>query len=125
MSLFGDIAGSLLGQGGESAIAGHLMQAINEQGGVAMLVQRFEQAGMSGVIATWVGTGPNASVAPDQLHGALGSDLVQQLAQRTGLPIEQLMPLIAQHLPGLIDRATPDGQVPAATAPAAGDQSDQ
>ena len=78
---------------------------------------------MSGVIATWVGTGPNASVAPDQLHGALGSDLVQQLAQRTGLPIEQLMPLIAQHLPGLIDRATPDGQVPAA-APAPAPEGD-
>jgi uncharacterized protein YidB (DUF937 family) len=117
MSLFGEIAGSLLGQGAESAIAGHLMQAVEQQGGVGGLVQRFEQAGAGSVISSWVGTGPNASISPEQLQSILGSDVVQQLAQRTGLPIQDLMPLIAQHLPGVIDRATPGGQVPAA-APA-------
>ena len=127
MSLFGEIAGSLLGQAGESMIAGHLTQMIEQQGGLGGLVQRFEQAGMGSVIATWVGNGPNASITPDQLHAILGSDVVQQLTQRTGLPIDQLLPLVAQHLPGVIDRATPDGQVPAAGAaqPASGDQSDQ
>ena len=115
MSLFGDIAGSLLGEGGQSVLSGHLMQVIEAQGGgIGGLVQRFEQAGLGGVVGSWVGSGPNGAVSPDQVHGALGSEMVQQLAQRTGLPVEQLLPLIAQHLPGLVDRATPAGEVPAA-----------
>ena len=123
MSLFGDIAGSLLGQGAEGGVAGHLTQVINEQaGGIGGLAQRFQQAGLGDVMQSWIGSGPNASVSPDQLHGALGSDLVQQLTQRTGLPVGQLMPLIAQFLPGLVDSATPGGQLPAGGAQGSGGQ---
>ncbi|HKM61326.1 MAG TPA: YidB family protein [Acidisphaera sp.] len=111
MSPFDEVAGSLLGQGAESAIAGHLRQVIEQQVGIAGLVQRFELSGAGGVIGSWVGVGLNAPIAPEQLQSILGSNMVQQLAQRTGLPIQQLMPLIAQHLPGVVDRATLDGQV--------------
>jgi uncharacterized protein YidB (DUF937 family) len=46
------------------------------------------------------------------LHGILGSDLVQQIAAKTGLPVEQLLPQLAQHLPQLVNHMTPDGEVP-------------
>jgi len=38
--------------------------------------------------------------------------VLQQIAGRTGLPVEKVLPLIAQHLPQLIDGMTPNGQVP-------------
>ena len=43
---------------------------------------------------------------------SLGSDLVQQIAAKTGLPVEQLLPQIAQHLPQLVDGMTPNGEAP-------------
>jgi uncharacterized protein YidB (DUF937 family) len=55
-------------------------------------------------------------VAPDAVHGILGTDLVQQISAKTGLPIAQLLPQIAQHLPGLVDGMTPNGQVPSGSA---------
>jgi hypothetical protein len=52
------------------------------------------------------------AVSPDALQGRLASDLVQQIWAKTGLPIDQLLPQIAQHLPGVVDRMTPGGQQP-------------
>jgi uncharacterized protein YidB (DUF937 family) len=114
MSLF-DTIGSLLGKSDESStsVPEALVAALGaHEGGLDGLVEKFQAAGLDNVVSSWVGTGANQTVAPDALHGILGSDLVQQIAAKTGLPVEQLLPQIAQHLPQLVDAITPDGQVP-------------
>jgi uncharacterized protein YidB (DUF937 family) len=118
MSIF-DTIGSLLGKSSDSPISmpEALVAALGSQeGGLGGLVQKFESAGLGSVISSWIGTGANQPVAPDALHGILGSDLVQQISAKTGLPIAQLLPQIAQHLPGLVDGMTPNGQVPSGSA---------
>jgi uncharacterized protein YidB (DUF937 family) len=115
MSLF-DSIGSLLGKsdGSSASVPEALVAALgSHEGGVGGLVEKFQAAGLGDVISSWVGTGANQTVAPDALNGILGSDLVQQIAAKTGLPVEQLLPQIAQHLPRLVDAITPNGQVPA------------
>jgi uncharacterized protein YidB (DUF937 family) len=115
MSIF-DTIGSLLGRTDSSSISvpEALVAALgSHEGGLGGLVQKFEAAGLGGVISSWIRTGENQAVAPDALHGILGSDLVQQISAKTGLPIDQLLPQIAQHLPGLVDGLTPDGKLPA------------
>jgi uncharacterized protein YidB (DUF937 family) len=110
-----DTIRSLLGKtdGGSTSVPGALVAALaTEEGGLGGLVQKFEAAGLGGVISSWVGTGENQAVAPDTLHGILGSDLVQQISAKTGLPIDQLLPQLAQHLPGVVDGMTPDGKLP-------------
>jgi uncharacterized protein YidB (DUF937 family) len=114
MSLF-DTIGSLLGKsdGSAASVPEALVAALgSHEGGLGGLVEKFQAAGLGSVISSWVGTGANQAVAPDALHSILGSDLVQQIAAKTGLPVEQLLPQIAQHLPQLIDAVTPNGQVP-------------
>jgi uncharacterized protein YidB (DUF937 family) len=114
MSLF-DTIGSLLGKGdgGSASVPEALLAALgNHEGGLGGLVQKFESAGLGNTIASWIGTAENQPVSPDALHNILGSDIVQQIAAKTGLPIEQLLPLIAQHLPQLIDGMTPNGELP-------------
>ena len=118
MSIF-DTIGSLLGKSDNSpmSVPEALVAALSSQdGGLGSLVQKFESAGLGGVISSWVGTGANQPVAPDALGGILGSDLVQQISAKTGLPIAQLLPQIAQHLPGLVDGMTPNGQMPSGSA---------
>ncbi len=114
MSLF-DTIGALLGKGDgtSTSVPEALVAALGSQeGGIGGLVQKFESAGLGNAISSWVGTGENQAVAPDALHGVLGSDLVQQIANKTGLPVEQLLPQIAQHLPQIVDGMTPNGQLP-------------
>jgi uncharacterized protein YidB (DUF937 family) len=114
MSLF-DTIGSLLGknEGEATSVPEALVAALGDhEGGLGGLIQKFEGAGMGDVISSWVGNDQNQAIAPDVLHNVLGSDLVQQMAAKTGLPLDQLLPQVAQHLPQLIDHATPDGQVP-------------
>jgi len=114
MSLF-DTIGSLLGKsdGAGTSVPEALVAALGSQeGGLGGIIQKFEAAGLGSTISSWVGTGENPQVAPDALHNVLGSDLVQQIAAKTGLPIDQLLPQIAQHLPQLIDGMTPNGQAP-------------
>jgi uncharacterized protein YidB (DUF937 family) len=67
-------------------------------------------------ISSWVRSGDNQPVSADALHGILGSDLVRQIAAKTGLPIEQLLPQIAEHLLQLVDGMTPNGEVPSGTS---------
>jgi len=113
MSLF-DTIGSLLGKsdGSSTTVPEALVAALGSQeGGLGGLVQKFQAAGLGDAISSWVGSGANQAVAPDALHSALGSELVQQISAKTGLPVEQLLPQIAQHLPQLIDAMTPNGQV--------------
>jgi uncharacterized protein YidB (DUF937 family) len=118
MSLF-DTIGSLLGksQDAPASVPEALVAALGSQeGGLGGLVQKFEAAGLGPVISSWIGNGDNQAVSPDALHGILGSDLVQQIAAKTGLPIEQLLPQIGQHLPQLVDGMTPNGQTPSGSS---------
>jgi uncharacterized protein YidB (DUF937 family) len=81
--------------------------------GLQSLVQRFEQGGFGDVAKTWVGTGQNRPIGPDQLHQALGADTVDELSRQTGIPHQDLLSQLAQALPMLVDRLTPDGRIPA------------
>jgi uncharacterized protein YidB (DUF937 family) len=114
MSVF-DTIGALLGKSDNSptSVPDALVAAVaSHEGGLGGLVQKFESAGLGGVISSWIGSGENQAVASDALHGILGSDLVQQISAKTGLPIDQLLPQIAQHLPEVVHGMTPDRQLP-------------
>ena len=115
MSLLDQLGGMLGGgvQGEAQSVPAALMGLLGgQEGGLAVIMQKFEDGGLGGVFRSWVGTGENQPVTPDALHNVLGSDIVQQLAAKTGLPVDQLMAQVAQHLPHVVDGVTPDGQLP-------------
>jgi uncharacterized protein YidB (DUF937 family) len=114
MSLF-DTIGALISktEGSSTSVPEALVAALcGPEGSLGSLVQKFEGAGLGQVVSSWIGTASNQAVSPDALHGVLGGDLIQQIAAKTGLPIEQLMPQIAEHLPQLVDGMTPNGEAP-------------
>lgn len=112
MSILDNIIGALGGgdKGGLAAAAMHLLGG--DSGGLGGLVQKFEQAGMGDMIKSWISTGPNPAISPQQLQAVLGSDTVQQLAQKAGLDPGALLAGLSQHLPDIIDKLTPDGAHP-------------
>ena len=115
-----------LGAGGAQVDPNQLISGVQEvfasKGGVEGLISSLRAGGLGGVVDSWVSTGTNEPVEPQQLGAALGPDTVNQLSAKTGLSIETLLPLLAAFLPMIIDHLTPDGQVPKGGA--AGGQAD-
>ena len=82
------------------------------QASLAGLVQKFEQAGLGQVVNSWVGTGANQPVSADQLGGVLGGDMVAGLARQLGLNPQDALGQLSQMLPQVVDKLTPQGQIP-------------
>lgn len=110
-------AGSVFGKAGASAPAAPPAPAAEPQEGSALrglpgLLQRFQQSGHGGTINSWIGSGTNQPITPDQLHQALGADAVGNLSRLTGLPQNQLISELARVLPDIVDKLTPQGRMP-------------
>jgi uncharacterized protein YidB (DUF937 family) len=83
-------------------------------GGLGGLLNKLQQGGLGNVANSWVGSGQNQPVAPGQLGSALGSNIIKMLAQKSGLPEEELTKQLSQVLPGIVDKLTPSGRLPTA-----------
>ncbi|HEU0244303.1 MAG TPA: YidB family protein [Candidatus Limnocylindrales bacterium] len=119
MDDLGKMLGSLggdTGAGAQPQLAGALGGLIDGQGGLEGLLGQLSSAGLGDQVASWVSTGPNQPVDPQQLAGALGPDTVNQLSAKTGLSVSSLLPMLAAFLPQIINALTPDGKVPAGGA---------
>jgi len=81
-------------------------------GGLAGLAEQFQRGGLGDAMNSWISTGPNQQVSPDQLGGVLGSDLIGEMMQRTGMGRGDLLGQLSQMLPQMVDRATPEGRIP-------------
>jgi len=82
-------------------------------GGLGALVAGFQRHGLGDVISSWISTGQNQPITPDQLGRVLGADTLSALTQQTGTHSADLLGQLSQLLPQVIDQLTPHGQVPA------------
>ena len=108
MGLFDGVLGGLVGAGMATVING----VIQDHGGVQGIVKQLESHGLGETVRSWVGTGPNQPITGDQLHAALGSDAMAQLAAKLGVTPQELATKLAQVLPEAVDKLTPGGMVP-------------
>jgi uncharacterized protein YidB (DUF937 family) len=83
-------------------------------GGLGGLLKKLEQGGLGSAADSWVGTGQNQPVSPGQLGSALGPSIIKMLAQKSGIPEEELTKQLSQVLPGIVDKLTPSGRLPTA-----------
>jgi len=108
MGMFDDL---LKGAAGAGLVA-MAAKVINDNGGIGGLMEKFQKGGLGGVFGSWVSTGQNQPVSPDQMHQVLGSDQIAQIAAKLGLPADQIVAQLSQFLPQVVDKMTPTGQVP-------------
>jgi uncharacterized protein YidB (DUF937 family) len=81
-------------------------------GGLRDLLDRFKQSGQSQAADSWVKIGPNQTIGPDQLAQAIGPEVLETLAERTGLAREELLSRLTRELPAAVDKFTPEGRLP-------------
>jgi uncharacterized protein YidB (DUF937 family) len=98
---------------GSNPAAAEILQMIqNHPGGLDGLIQAFHTNGLGGLVNSWTSTGENQPATPDQMQQALGSDKVQAMAQSLGISPDAAKSTLAQLMPTLIDKLTPNGSVP-------------
>jgi len=83
-------------------------------GGLGGLIDKFKNAGHGQVVDSWVGSGPNQPVTPTQVQQSLGNQTISDLARQAGMSEDDLMAQLAQVMPDLVDRLTPQGRLPTA-----------
>lgn len=99
------------GSGGGSLMATAL-QLLEQNGGIPGVLAKFQQAGLARQAQSWVSTGGNLPISAGDLQKALGPGAIGQIAARLGLPQGEAGSGLATLLPQLIDKLTPQGQVP-------------
>jgi uncharacterized protein YidB (DUF937 family) len=88
-------------------------------GSLTALVAQLENAGLGDKVRSWVGQGENQPVTAEELAGAFKPDQIEAWAQQHGTSTSELLQVMAQALPHLVDRATPGGKVPPHEGPPA------
>jgi uncharacterized protein YidB (DUF937 family) len=81
-------------------------------GGLNDLLKQFQQSGQGDVAKSWVGSGPNKAISPEDLASALGTDRINAVAAFSGMSREDLLSGLSQQLPDVVDQLTPDGRLP-------------
>lgn len=121
MSLLNDILHSVLKndtssaespkQKGEALLTATLLM-IDKAGGIEGLIEKFHQSGLGDVVSSWISTGQNQAIKPDDLSKAFGAENIQILAKESQVSEGQGEGILSVLLPILIDQMTPNGQIP-------------
>jgi uncharacterized protein YidB (DUF937 family) len=100
--------------GGQPGMLDNLLEMLNDQksGGITSLIQKFNEKGLGEHMSSWISTGENLPISADQIKDALGSDKIKELASKLNLGEHDTSKSLADLLPQLIDKLTPDGSVP-------------
>ena len=111
--LVGELGGSLEGDAGahQDLLQG-VMGMFANSGGLAGLASAFQQGGLGHLVSSWISTGQNLPISAAQIMQVLGSDRIGQLAAKAGMSPQAAGASLAQLLPSLVDRMTPNGQIP-------------
>jgi uncharacterized protein YidB (DUF937 family) len=85
--------------------------AKTNMGNLQGLVDKLQQGGLGEQVKTWLGSGANMQITPQQIQAALGSDQVKQIAEHFGVPVDDALKLLAEHLLAAVDQASPNGTI--------------
>jgi len=114
MGLFDSILGAMAGKtdssGGANPLIGILGGLLTQSGGLQDLANKFSQSGQGGAFSSWVGMGENQPISADQIQKVLGSEQVNALSAKIGVDPAQASHFLAEYLPKVVDKLTPEGK---------------
>ena len=115
-SIVGQIAGSLQDSVPAGQVHPRLLDVVSslltQGGGLQGLINQFEAQGLGNVVSSWVGTGQNLAITPEQVQSVLGDSHIADVAAKLGLQPQDVANQLAGLLPHAVDSVTPAGAVP-------------
>lgn len=107
-SVFGNNAGDSQGD-----LMSTIMNLVGGQsGGLNGFIGQLTSKGLGDKVSSWVGTGKNLPVSPDEIQNALGFDQIKNIASKLGMDTNTITSKLSNLLPQVVDKLTPDGKVP-------------
>ena len=112
--LVGNVLGGMLGGTGaqQNPLLQVALRLLQQNGGISGVLDKFRQGGFADHADSWQSTGQNMPISGSALQEVLGSGAIGQVAQQLGMSHGDAAGGLAQVLPQLIDKFTPEGQVP-------------
>ena len=81
-------------------------------GGLGDLLDSFKKTGQGDAADSWVGTGPNKTIAPEHVEKAISPEVLDQLAKQTGMSRQDILDRLSNDIPDAVNEMTPDGKLP-------------
>ena len=75
------------------------------------LLGKMQESGLDDIAASWLGNGSNSSVSGDVIRNLLGPDKIAAFASMLGLSEKSAETAIADALPEMVDKASPQGSL--------------
>ena len=101
--MLGQVLGGGAGRGGAT-------------GGLGGLLEQLQRSGFGEQADSWVARGANKPIPPDAMTQIFGRDGLEQISRQAGISQDEASRGLSQLLPEVVDRMTPDGDVPDANA---------
>jgi uncharacterized protein YidB (DUF937 family) len=118
MGLFDEFAHQVAGavqaltEGSTPRLAQGLLDLVQQRGGLDGLVRTFREQHLEELIASWISTGPNRPITPEELARVLDPEQLRELSHQAGIALARVPEALAALLPTMVDRLTPDGEIP-------------
>jgi uncharacterized protein YidB (DUF937 family) len=108
----GTTAGARAGGAGIMGALLPLIASFLQNGGLNKILSGFRQQGLESRASSWVGTGANEPASGPEVEQVLGEDEISKIARELGISNEQAADAVAEVLPQVVDRVSPEGQLP-------------
>jgi uncharacterized protein YidB (DUF937 family) len=95
-----------------AAIAAPMVIKFLQGGGLNKLMGGMQEKGMGDKADSWVSTGENKPITPQELQQVVPQEQIDQIAQQTGASPEQTADALAKALPEVVNQVSPNGQLP-------------
>lgn len=76
------------------------------------LLARMDKAGLIDIGRSWTSEGHNKSITVAQVRQILTPHDIKRIASHAQLEEQEVLGMLAEHLPGIIDGVTPNGKIP-------------
>ena len=108
MGLFNGLLRGVAGAGVMALVA----KLVNDNGGLEGMASTLKEKGLGSAVQSWLSTGENEHVTPQQMHSALGSQKLEELSKESGMTTEEVARELSGTLPQVMDRLSPQGTLP-------------
>lgn len=104
--------------GGNNRLLGAVARLIGGRdiGGLSGLAQLFAQRGYGDAVNSWISRDQNREITTPQLQEVLGQERIREVASTAGVTETEAADGLADLLPQLVDKMTPEGQLPETSA---------